>query len=76
MKYLEHLFDLKPQSWHRDYRVRRVDVAYVAESHFGDVLHYYKEEITEGEELYQIVKCTPDGDTAEVCRVAVKWTGR
>lgn len=76
VKYLEHLFNLKPETWHRTYRVGRIDVAYVAESHFGDVLHYYKEEITEGEELYQIVKCTRMGDTAEVCRVAVKWVER
>lgn len=73
VKYLEHLFDLMPESWHSTYRVKRLDVAYVAESHFGDVLHYFKEEVSPGDELYRIVKCTPDGDTAEACRVAVKW---
>ena len=62
-----------PESWHSTYRVKRLDVAYVAESHFGDVLHYFKEEVSPGDERYRIVKCTPDGDTAEACRVAVKW---
>ena len=76
VKYLEHLFDLMTESWHQVYRVQRVDVAYVAESHFGDVLHYYKEEVAPDEELYRIVKCTPAGETAEVCRVAVKWVAK
>lgn len=73
VKYLEHLLDLKPEKWHRNYRIRRIDVAYVAESHFGDVLHYYKEEVNECEEHYRIVKATRGGDTAEVCRVGVTW---
>lgn len=76
VKYLEHLFDLMTESWHQVYRVQRVDVAYVAESHFGDVLHYYKEEVAPDEELYRIVKCTLAGETAEVCRVAVKWVAK
>ena len=36
--YLQHVIDLWPLDWHRDHPLRRIEAAYVAESHYGDRL--------------------------------------
>lgn len=69
VKYIEHMLDLWPVDWYRHHRLARLDIAYTAESHFGDRLHIIAQETAPGEFDIQIMKQTPDSDTLkEACR--------
>jgi hypothetical protein len=37
-------------AWYQQHRLRRLDIAYVSESHLGDELCLYVETVTEGHE--------------------------
>ena len=52
VKYIEHVLDLWSLDWYKQYSIKRFDIAYVAESHCGDVLNFYLEE--EKEHTYAI----------------------
>ena len=41
MKYLDHLMDTFPIDYLRDNQVKRVEIAYVAEGHWGDTIRIY-----------------------------------
>ncbi len=45
LKYIEHVMDLWPLEWYERHPLRRIDVAYVAETHFGDRLKFYREQV-------------------------------
>lgn len=50
IKYIEHILDLFPIETFRRKRVRRFEMAYVAESYFGDRLDFYCDEEMDGNE--------------------------
>lgn len=74
VKYIEHVFDLFSLDWYREYRIKRFEIAYVAESHGGDRLAFYREKTGEAEWCIRIAKLS-DGsdDTIEVCRCKVNF---
>ena len=74
IKYIEHVLDLFGTDWYSEHCIRRFDIAYVAESHYGDKLNFYMEEAGEGCFCVRITKKTPadDGET-EVCRSKVTF---
>lgn len=41
IKYMEHVLDLFPKEWYAGHVIRRFEMAYVAESYFGDTLSLY-----------------------------------
>ena len=47
IRYIEHILDLFPLSMFSERRLKRFEVAYVAESYFGDELSFYKEQKSE-----------------------------
>lgn len=49
VKYIEHILDLFPMEWFRKKTVKRFEVAYVAESYYGDTLSFYRQQISENE---------------------------
>lgn len=69
VKYIEHVLDLFPVSWYMEHRLRRFEIAYVAESHGGDRLNFYIEQ-TDGDDCYvRIAKQEENGaKDVEVCR--------
>ena len=67
IKYIEHVLDLWPISWHSEHRLRRFEVAYVAESHQGDRLSFYREQTADNEFFVRICK----DESVEVCRCKV-----
>ena len=52
IKYIEHILDLFPMETFKEKSVRRFEMAYVAESYYGDTLSFYLEE--KGENEYDI----------------------
>ena len=49
IKYIEHILDLFPLSFYREHRIRRFEMAYVAESYYGDTLSFYREQVGDNE---------------------------
>ena len=71
VRYIEHAIDLLSLEWHRTHNVRRIEVAYVAESYYGDKLRFYLDE-QDGKTLcYMICRLSPEGEEREVCRVKI-----
>ena len=84
VKYIEHILDLWGLDFYRTNRLQRFDIAYVAESHCGDRLHLFVEEVAVGEFCVQVMKQTPEGDAGqkadgelkEVCRCKIKFVAK
>lgn len=74
VKYIEHVLDLFSLEHYRIYRIKRFDIAYVAESYYGDKLNFYREKVSEDEYCVRITRLSPDAsDEIEVCRSKVKF---
>ena len=67
VKYIEHVLDLWPMEWYREHRIKRFEIAYVAEAHAGDRLSFYREETGLGEYCIRICR----NETIEVARSKV-----
>jgi acyl-ACP thioesterase len=69
VKYIEHVLDLWDIAWYREHRLRRFEIAYVAEAHQGDKLDCYREQTALNEYCIRLVKTGPNDDKpVEVCR--------
>lgn len=56
IRYIEHILDLFPIELYKTKRIRRFEMAYVAESYYGDELSFYKEEIGDNEYHVEVKK--------------------
>lgn len=56
IKYIEHILDLFPMEMFREKSVRRFEMAYVAESYYGDLLTFYRERKAENEYDIEVKK--------------------
>jgi acyl-ACP thioesterase len=65
VKYIEHVLDLFSLEWYKQYRLKRLDIAYVAESHQGDVLNFYQEYISSEND---------SNNTEKVCQIRITKT--
>lgn len=45
VKYIEHVLDLWNLDWYKNYRLKRFEIAYVAETYQGDKLNFYQQEV-------------------------------
>ena len=69
VKYIDHVLDLFDLDYYRSHRLRRIDIAYVAESHAGDTLCLYKEEVADGEYCVRITKKAATEVEVVICKV-------
>lgn len=72
VRYIEHILDLFPLEMYAEQRIRRFEIAYVAESHYGDELSFYVSESGEG--IYE-VEVRKNGDEA-VCRAKLVFEAK
>ena len=78
IKYMEHVLDLFPKEWYAGHVIRRFEMAYVAESYFGDVLSFFREENADDTIDIEVRK-NVGGDNAEgevVCRSKIKFANK
>ena len=74
VKYIEHILDLFDLDYYKTHFLQRFEIAYVAESHQGDRLNFYEEEVNEGEYCIKITKiCKNDAKEVEVVRSKAKF---
>lgn len=69
IRYIEHILDLFPIELYKTKRIRRFEMAYVAESYYGDELSFFQEEADENEYHVEVRK---NGDEV-VCRSKIKF---
>ena len=67
IRYIEHILDLFPLEKYRTQRIRRFEMAYVAESYYGDTLSFFLDD--DGKDVYG-VEVKKNGDET-VCRAKV-----
>lgn len=65
VKYIEHVLDLFGIDWYRENRLRRFEIAYVAESHYGDRLRFYREQTGDNEFCVRITKVTKEDNMSD-----------
>ena len=70
VKYIEHVLDLFDLSWYQAHQLHRIEIAYVAEAHGGDILRFYQVVGDDGLTFHvRITKKAKDADEElEVCR--------
>lgn len=56
IRYIEHILDLFPIEMYKTKRIRRFEMAYVAESYYGDELSFIKQKAAEGEYHLEVMK--------------------
>ena len=73
VKYIEHVLDLWDLDWYEHHRVRRIEIAYVAEAHCGDTIQMYceEEELTFHVRMERVDANT--GENVEICRCLVAF---
>lgn len=72
IKYIEHILDLFGIDFYRENKIKRFEIAYVAESYGGDRLSFWQEQTGDNEYCIRITKLSEDGEkTIEVCRCKV-----
>ena len=70
IRYIEHILDMFPIEIYKEKRIRRFEMAYVAESYFDDELSFFKDDKEGG--MYEI-EVKKNGDEV-VCRSKVIFT--
>ena len=77
IKYIEHILDLFDLDWYRSHRVKRFDIAYVAESHAGDALCFFMEKVapkgTDFDEEYLVRIVKRGSENSEVVRCSINF---
>ncbi len=72
IKYIEHILDLFSIDFYHENKIKRFEIAYVAESYGGDRLSFWQEQTGDNEYCIRITKLSEDGEkTIEVCRCKV-----
>lgn len=69
IKYIEHILDLFSLEVYDNYMVKRLEIAYSSEGHYGEKLHFFKSNIRENE--YAIVVKNDNGEI--LCRSIVRF---
>lgn len=78
IKYIDHILDLWPLDWHKAHPLKRIDIAYVAETHQGDQLMLYtnKHPTSDDNHLtFTIIvnKKVASGEEIEACRCSLEF---
>lgn len=74
VKYIEHILDLWDIDWYRSHSLKRLEIAYIAEAHYGDTLSFFCDEERDGVFSVRVMKETDGVDGAkEVCRCRAEF---
>ena len=74
VKYIEHILDLFDLDYYKTHFLQRFEIAYVAESHQGDKLNFYVEQVNDTEYCIKITKMSKkSSEEVEVVRSKAKF---
>jgi acyl-ACP thioesterase len=74
MRYIDHVMDTLPPDFFRSHQMRRIEIAYVAEGHWGDTVRIYhtaedKTENTEEMHYFRLARHNDGEEETELARV-------
>lgn len=72
MKYIDHVLDFFDLEHYRKYQMKRLEIAYVAESYCGDTVRIYHCHGEENEYFFRLAKVNGEEET-ELCRLKVNF---
>jgi acyl-ACP thioesterase len=75
MKYVDHVLDTFSTDHYREYHLQRLEIAYVAEGHYGDTIVMQHVQEDEFSHSYRLLRRTDENDT-ELCRVKLRFIKR
>lgn len=73
LKYVEHVLDLFDLDWYREHQLRRFEIAYVSETHFGDRLIIKRQQTGPLTFSFLLIRQQPDGTQHESCRCSLEF---
>lgn len=77
IKYIDHILDIYPLEFYKEHAIKRLDIAYVAESYCGDTLSFYREEDADGGIMISVRKKNEQlEDDVEVVRCKITFVER
>lgn len=74
MKYIDHVMDTFDKAHFMAYQLRRLEIAYVAEGHWGEVIRIYHTSEDELQHFFRLTHHNAQGEEQEVCRLKVYFT--
>lgn len=72
MKYIDHVLDCFTLEHYRQHSMKRLEIAYVAESYCGDTVRIYQQNDGNGVYFFRLAKLSDEGET-ELCRLKVEF---
>ena len=74
MKYIDHVLDTFPPDHYNQYRVKRLEIAYVLEAHYGETIRIYH--LAEGDKHYFRLARQEEEKEAELSRLLITFTAK
>lgn len=71
MKYIDHVMDCFTLDHYRNFQLKRLEIAYVAESYCGDTIRIYHQKGEDNTYFFRLTK--NDEKETELCRLMVKF---
>ena len=77
VKYIEHMLDVFDMEWYATHQLRRIEIAYVAEAHYGDTINIYQEISEDGLTFHlKMTRRDADNGETEICRCLMAFDGK
>lgn len=76
MKYIDHVMDTFGREHFENYRLQRLEIAYVAEGHWGDTIRVNHTSPDETQHFFRLTKMNDDGTEQELCRLKVYFCNK
>lgn len=76
MKYIDHVIDTFNKEQFLNYHLQRLEIAYVAEGHWGETIRIYHIQESETQHFFRLAKYNNNADVQELCRLKVFFKSR
>ncbi len=76
MKYIDHVMDTYTLDYLSTHQLHRLEIAYVAEGHYGDTVRIYHAETSTDNHAYRLCRHNGDGEETELCRLKVTFDAK
>lgn len=71
MKYIDHVMDTFCKEHFENYHLKRLEIAYVAEGHWGETIRIYHISPDDTQHFFRLTRQKEEGGEQEVCRLKV-----
>lgn len=76
MKYIDHVMDTFSMEHLMNYQLQRLEIAYVAEGHWGETIRIYHLSPDDTQHFFRLTKHNEEKDEVELCRLKVYFKAK